>query len=162
MAEELPDFKYGGEFLRPERDSYSFANPWGITSSSQAGTLNRLGRSVFGGPFEVQCSVMFNSPAKLVWWDDFYNYTIAEGSKRFNMELLVNGIIQTHVVQLMARPNLTTNGWSGTLNLSLQAVPIFDRCTAEARQMLQQCYGDCTKFMTDSITDLGKHLNGVW
>lgn len=162
MSNDLPDFKFGGEFLRPERDSYSFNNPWGVTSSSQAGTLNRMERSVFGGPFELSCSVMFNTRAKLVWWDDFYNYTIAEGSKRFNMEILVNGIIQVHVVQLLSRPTLTTNGWSGTLNLSLQAVPIFDRCTAISRQMLQQCYGDCAKNITDTITEIGKHLNGVW
>ena len=81
--DELPELRYGGEMVRPERDSYSYTPPWGVTKSNIEGTLSRLNRRSFGGPANVSCVVQLNSPAKLQWWDDFYNYTIAEGSQRF-------------------------------------------------------------------------------
>ncbi|AXH72114.1 MAG: hypothetical protein [Siphoviridae sp. ctdc_1] len=160
--EELPELRYGGEMVRPERDSYSYTPPWGVTKSNIAGTLSRLGRSSYGGPAMVSCAVLLGNPARLQWWDDFYNYTIAEGSKRFLMELFVNGIIQPHVVQIVATPKVNTIGWHGGVDLTLEAVPVVDRCAAMSRQVMMPCYGDKTAYMVGQIIEVGVILNGVW
>lgn len=157
--DELPELRYGGEMVRPERDSYSYNQPWGVTTSNIPGTLSRLNRSTFGGPANVSCVVQLNNPSKLQWWDDFYNFTIAEGSQRFAMELFVNGIIQVHVVQIVGRPKVTTIGWHGTVELTLEAVPIFDRCAAESRQIMMPCYGDKTAAVVADIIVTGQLLN---
>lgn len=160
-AEEIPDLRYGGEMVLPQRDSYSYTPPYGANRSDIAGTLSRLNRATFGGPAEVSCTVQLNSLAKLQWWDDFYNYTIAEGSKRFNMQLFVNGIIQSHVCQIVAVPKVTTSGFFGTVELSLQAVPIFNRCAAMSRQVMMPCYGDKTNSIVTALADLGPLLNNA-
>lgn len=157
--DELPELRYGGEMVRPERDSYSYNPPWGVNASNIPGTLSRLNRATFGGPANVACVVQLNNPAKLQWWDDFYNYTIAEGSQRFAMELFVNGIIQVHVVQIVGRPKVTTIGWHGTVELTLEAVPIFDRCAAMSRQIMMPCYGDKTAAVVADIIATGELLN---
>lgn len=157
--DELPELRYGGEMVRPERDSYSYNPPWGVNVSNIPGTLSRLNRATFGGPANVACVVQLNSPAKLQWWDDFYNYTIAEGSQRFTMELFVNGIIKIHVVQIVGRPKVTTIGWHGTVELALEAVPIFDRCAAMSRQILMPCYGDKTASFVEEIVTTGTVFN---
>ena len=160
--DELPELRYAGEMFLPERDSYSYVPPWGVTKSNIAGTLSRLGRSTFGGPANVTCTLTLNSPAKLQWWDDFYNYTIAEGSKRFAMDLFVNGVIQTHVVQIVSAPKITTVGWHGTVDLTLEAVPVFNRCAAQSRQIMMPCYGDKTGYIVNQIIDVAEMLDGVW
>lgn len=157
--DELPELRYGGEMVRPERDSYSYNQPWGVTTSNIPGTLSRLNRSTFGGPANVACVVQLNNPAKLQWWDDFYNFTIAEGSQRFTMELFVNGIIQVHVVQIVGRPKVTTIGWHGTVELTLEAVPVFDRCAAMSRQIMMPCYGDKTASFVEEIVTTGTVFN---
>lgn len=159
--DELPELRYGGEMVRPERDSYAYTPPWGVTKSNIEGTLSRLNRRSFGGPANVSCVVQLNSPAKLQWWDDFYNYTIAEGSQRFAMELFVNGIIQIHVVQIVGTPKVTTIGWHGTVELTLEAVPIFDRCAAASRQIMMPCYGDKTAAAVAGIIEVGQLLNNA-
>lgn len=157
--DELPELRYGGEMVRPERDSYSYTPPWGVTKSNIEGTLSRLNRRSFGGPANVSCTVQLNNPSKLQWWDDFYNYTIAEGSQRFAMELFVNGIIQVHVVQIVGTPKVTTIGWFGTVELTLEAVPIIDRCAAQIRQIMMPCYGDKTSLVVNQIIAVGQLLN---
>lgn len=159
--DELPELRYGGEMVRPERDSYSYSQPWGVTKSNIAGTLSRLGRSSFGGPAMVTCTVELGNPARLQWWDDFYNYTIAEGSKRFLMEIFVNGVIQLHVVQIVSTPKVTTIGWRGTVDLNLEAVPIVDRCAAGGRQIMMSCYGDKTGYIIGQIIEVGQLLNNT-
>lgn len=161
MMDELPELRYGGAMFLPERDSYSYVPPWGVTKSNIAGTLSRLGRSTFGGPANVSCMLTLSSPAKLQWWDDFYNFTIAEGSKRFLMELFVNGVIQTHVVQIVAAPKVETIGWHGTVSLTLEAVPVFNRCAAQSRQIMMPCYGEKTGKMINEIISLGEILNNT-
>lgn len=160
--DELPELRYGGEMVRPERDSYSFSEPWGVTKSNIAGTLSRLGRSSFGGPVNLSCTVLLSNPAKLQWWDDFYNYSIAEGSKRFVMELLINGVIQSHVVQIVSAPKVNTIGWHGSVDLTLEAVPIINRCASMSRQVMMPCYGDKTAYMVNQIVEVGLMLDGVW
>lgn len=160
--DELPELRYGGEMVRPERDSYSYTPPWGVTKSDIAGTLSRLGRSSFGGPAVVSCTLELGNPSRLQWWDDFYNYTIAEGSKRFLMELYVNGYIQSHVVQIVSTPKITTIGWRGQVDLNLEAVPIIDRCAAKIRQIIMPCYGDKTSYIIGQIIEVGQMLDGVW
>lgn len=163
MADDLVELKYGGQYVLPDRDSYQFNEPYGVRSSNVAGTLDRITRGIIGGPFELTVVIQLKNPAMLIWWDEFYNYSIIEGSKRFKMMLLLNGIIQEHVVQLTSKPLVTTPGWKGSVQLKLQAVPVpSDRCTAISRQIFQQCYGDESKCMTDLITEVGLKLNGAW
>jgi len=160
--DELPELRYAGEMFLPERDSYSYVPPWGVTKSNIPGTLSRLNRSTFGGPAKVSCTLTLSNPAKLQWWDDFYNYTIAEGSKRFTMNLFINGVIQTHVVQIVELPKVNTIGWHGTVDLSLEAVPVFNRCAAMTRQLIMPCFGDKSASAIQEIIKLGELLNEVW
>lgn len=161
-TEDLPRLQYGGEMVRPERDNYSYNPPYGITKSDIPGTLSRLGRSSFGGPSDVSCTIQLSTPAMLQWWDDFYNYSIAEGSKRFVMELLVSGFIQEHVVQIVNRPTANTVGWKGSVDLVLQAVPIIDRCAMASRLLITQCQGDQSACYLQDIVELGLLLDGKW
>lgn len=158
----IPEFKYGGEMLRPERDSYSYTPPWGVNKSNIAGTLSRLNRANFGSPATVTCSVILNNPSMLQFWDDFYEFTLAQGSKRFKMELFVNGVIQAHVCQIVAVPKVKTIGWHGTVSLTLEAVPIVDRCASAIRQEMMQCYGDKTSTVVFGLIEYAESLNGMW
>lgn len=159
---DIPDLRYGGEMIRPQRDNYNYTPPYGIVKSNIEGTLSRLGRSSFGGPAQVSCTIQLNTPSKLQWWDDFYNYTIAEGSKRFNMELFVNGIIQTHVCQIVSTPKINTTGWFGTVDLTLEAVPVIDRCAMASRLLITQCQGDYSSCYLSEIIETGLLLNDAW
>ncbi|RTA29640.1 hypothetical protein e2701_00053 [Klebsiella phage e270.1] len=161
-TDDLPRLEYGGEMVRPARDNYNYNPPWGATKSDIAGTLSRLGRSAFGGPADVSCTVQLHSPAMLQWWDDFYNLEIAEGTKRFVMELFVNGFIQEHVVQIVSRPAAVTVGWKGSIDLQLQAVPIIDRCAMASRLLITKCQGDHSSCYINDLIELGLSLNNAW
>lgn len=162
MTDDLPRLMYGGEMVLPERDSYSYNPPWGVVKSDIAGTLSRLQRASFGGPANVSCSVQLYSPAMLQWWDDFYNYTIAEGSKRFLMRLFVNGLIQDHVCQIVNQVQSDVVGWKGTVQLQLEAIPVIDRCAMASRIIITQCQGDRALCYLHEIIDVGLLLNNAW
>ncbi|AGF89331.1 hypothetical protein SP069_00255 [Salmonella phage SP069] len=161
-TDDLPRLEYGGEMVRPDRDNYSYVPPYGVTRSDIAGTLSRLGRSSFGGPATVSCTVQLATPAMLQWWDDFYNFAIAEGSKRFVMELLVNGFIQEHVVQIVNRVTANTVGWKGSIDLQLEAVPIIDRCAMASRLLITQCQGNNSACYLKGIIEIGLLLDNAW
>ncbi|HFW5086759.1 TPA: hypothetical protein ACIBVD_001799 [Salmonella enterica subsp. enterica serovar Javiana] len=161
-ADDLPRLEYGGEMVLPERDNYSYSPPYGVTRSDISGTLARLGRSSFGGPADVSCTIQLATPAMLQWWDDFYNYAIAEGSKRFVMKLLVNGFIQEHVVQIVSRVTANTVGWKGSVDLQLQAVPIIDRCAMASRLLITQCQGNNAVCYLNGIIEVGLLLDNAW
>ncbi len=162
MSDELPRLMYGAEMVLPERDSYSYIAPWGVVKSDVAGTLSRLQRASFGGPAVVSCTVQLATPAMLQWWDDFYNFTIAEGSKRFLMRLFVNGVIQDHVVQIVSQAQSNVVGWKGSVQLQLEAVPIIDRCAMASRLLITQCQGNNSACYLNDIIDLGLLLNNAW
>ncbi|EDK7779768.1 hypothetical protein CKS97_19880 [Salmonella enterica subsp. enterica serovar Java] len=161
-TDDLPRLEYGGEMVLPERDNYSYSPPYGVTRSDISGTLARLGRSSFGGPADVSCTIQLATPAMLQWWDDFYNYAIAEGSKRFVMELFVNGFIQEHVVQIVSRVTANTVGWKGSVDLQLQAVPIIDRCAMASRLLITQCHGNNAACYLNRIIEVGLLLDNAW
>lgn len=158
----LPRLEYGAKMVLPERDNYSYNPPWGVTKSDISGTLSRLGRSAFGGPAQVSCTIQLYSPAMLQWWDDFYNLEIAEGSKRFVMQLFVNGLIQEHVVQIVSNPSSSVVGWKGSVDLQLQAVPVIDRCAMASRLLITKCQGDYAACYLKQIIDTGLLLNNAW
>jgi hypothetical protein len=162
MSEELPQLMFGGQMVLPERDSYTYNAPWGVVKSDVAGTLSRLQRATFGGPATVSCVVQLATPAMLQWWDDFYNFTIAEGSKRFLMRLFVNGLIQDHVVQIVNTTQSNVVGWKGSVQLQLEAVPIIDRCAMASRLLITQCQGDNSACYLNDIINLGLLLNDAW
>lgn len=162
MSEELPRLMYGAKMVLPERDSYSYNPPWGVVKSDIAGTLSRLQRASFGGPAIVSCTIQLATPAMLQWWDDFYNYTIAEGSKRFLMRLFVNGLIQDHVVQLVNQLQSDVVGWKGSVQLQLEAIPIIDRCAMASRLIITQCQGDNSACYINGIIETGLLLNNAW
>lgn len=162
MNDELPQLMFGGEMVLPERDSYSYNPPWGVVKSNIAGTLSRMQRATFGGPALVSCNIQLHSLAMLQWWDDFYNYTIAEGSKRFLMRLFINGFIQDHVVQIINQPQSTVVGWKGSVELQLEAVPIIDRCAMASRLLITQCQGDYSACYLNDLINLGLLLDGLW
>lgn len=162
MTDDLPRLMFGGEMVRPERDSYNYNAPWGVNASNIDGTLSRLNRRSFGGPANVSCAVQLHSPAMLQWWDDFYNYTLAEGSKRFLMELFVNGFIQEHVVQIVSRTSSDVVGWKGIIQLQLEAIPIIDRCAMASRLLITQCQGDHSACYLNDLIELGLLLDDAW
>jgi len=162
MADDLPSLTYGGKMLRPERDNYSYTEPYGITKSNIAGSLSRLGRSSYGDPANVSCSYTLNTPMMLQWWSDFYEITISQGSKRFRADLLVNGVIQPHVCQIVGSPRVQTIGWTGSVQLQLEVVPIVDRCAAMSRQAVYACYGDRASVVVNEIINVGLLLNKAW
>lgn len=159
---DLPHLRYAGKMLLPERDSYSYTPPRGVVQSNIGGQLSRLGRANIGGPAMVSCTLFLNDPAMLQWWDAFYNYSIAEGSKRFQMRLFVSGFIRDHVVQLIDTPQVTTAGWYGTVQLSLEAVPINDRCFNQSVLYFYECYGSSTSCMVNDIIETGLFIDGRW
>jgi len=162
MTDDLPALRYGGRMVRPERDSYSYTPSYGVISARVAGSLSRLGRASYGDPANVSCTYILNNQSMHVWWDDFFNFTISQGSKRFTAELLVNGVIKTHVCQISGVPRLTTNGWFGKVEVSLEVVPVLDRCSSLSRQALMACYGDQSGEIVSQIIDVGLLLNKAW
>lgn len=162
MWDDLPKLMYEGVMVRPARDNYGYNPAYSVVKSEQAGTLARMNRGVINGPSEVSCSIHLKDYLMQQWWDTFYYYTIAEGSKRFLVELLVNGIIKTHVAQIVNTPSISTVGWKGDVSLKLQVVPTRNRCFDISLAALLPCYGSKTKQMICQVEEVAKMFNNSW
>jgi hypothetical protein len=162
ITDDLPKLMFGGEYIRPERDSYTYTPPFNVRQSAVQGTFNRQGRDVIGGPASVSCNIKLRNPAILMWWDDFYNFEIYEGAGRFVAELFINGVIQPHVCQIISSVQSNTPGWHGTIQLKLQAIPIIDRCTSISRLMFIRCYGEDSLCFIKQLTNVALNLNNKW
>lgn len=162
MYDDLPKLMYEGVMIRPVRDNYGYNPAYGVVKSSQAGTLSRMNRGVINGPSDVSCSIHLKDYLMQQWWDTFYYYTIAEGSKRFLVELLVNGIIKTHVAQINGPPSISTVGWKSDVNLKLEVVPTRNRCFDISLAALLPCYGSKTKNMIYQVESVAKMFNNSW
>lgn len=162
MYDDLPKLMYEGKMVRPVRDNYGYNPAYGVVKSDQPGTLPRMNRNIINGPSEVSCSIHLRDYLMQQWWDTFYYYTIAEGSKRFLVELLVNGIIKTHVAQIVSQPSISTVGWKGDVSLKLAVVPTRNRCFDISLSLLLPCYGSKTKSMICQIEETAKLFNNAW
>lgn len=162
MYDDLPKLMYGGAMVRPVRDSYSLRQPYGVTKSDVSGTLSRLVRTSFNGPSVVPCTIHLRDEGMMQWWDVFYEYDLAQGSKPFIAELLVNGLIKEHVCQIGEPPSISSPGWKADVSLTLEVVPVRDRCMDASLSLLLPCYGANTSCIIEQTIDIAKHLNGIW
>lgn len=162
MYDDLPKLMYEGKMILPVRDSYTIRQPYGVVSTKQQGTLNRMNRSSYNGPSEISCSIHLKDYIMMQWWDSFYRYTIGEGSKRFICELLVNGVIKKHVAQIISDPRISSPGWKADVSLNLQVVPVINRCYDQSMALLLTCYGSKTPCFIDNVENVAKYLNGIW
>lgn len=162
MYDDLPKLMYGGAMVRPVRDSYSLRQPYGVTKSDVSGTLSRLVRTSFNGPSVVPCTIHLRDEVMMQWWDVFYEYDLAQGSKPFIAELLVNGLIKEHVCQIVEPPSISSPGWKADVSLTLEVVPVRDRCMDISLSLLLPCYGANTSCIIEQTIDVAKHLNGIW
>ena len=164
MYDDLPKLMYEGKMILPVRDSYSIRQPYGVVSTKQQGTLNRMNRSSYNGPSEISCSIHLKDYTMMQWWDVFYRYSIAEGSKRFVCELLVNGVVKEHVAQIISEPRISSPGWKAEVSLNLQVVPIINHnsCYNNSLIYLLGCYGSKTPCFIREVEETSKYLNGIW
>lgn len=162
MYDDLPKLMYGGVMVRPVRDSYSLRQAYGVTKSDVSGTLSRLVRTSFNGPSVVPCTIHLRDEGMMQWWDVFYEYALAQGSKPFIAELLVNGLIKDHVCQIVEQPSISTPGWKADVSLTLEVVQVRDRCMDMSLSLLLSCYGVNISCIIEQTIDVAKYLNGIW
>lgn len=110
---DLPQLVYGGKYLRPERDSYSFTNPDGSRRTSIAGGPMRIDTDHLGGPFQVTVNYYADTQMMVKWFQLLWLRTTFEGSIPFQCALALESpeVFEDYVVRLTGAPKW--NGFTG-------------------------------------------------
>lgn len=163
---DLPQLLYGGTYLRPERDSYSYTNPDGSRRTDVPGGPMRIETDHLGGPFRVNVQYMADSQAKVQWFQLFWLRQTFEGSVPFQCALALESaeIFEDYVVRLVSAPvwNQQT-GFLGRVS-----------CTYEVEQKVQdfefidtlfglyQEYGDDLAPALNELEELTNPVMDLW
>lgn len=109
----LPQLVYGGKYLLPERDSYSFSNPDGSRRTDITGGPMRIDTDHLGGPFVVNVQYFADSQAMVWFFQKFWLNQTFEGSIPFQCALALESpdIAEDYTVRLKSAPQW--NGFTG-------------------------------------------------
>lgn len=110
---DLPQLVYGGEYVRPERDSYQFSNPDGARRTDIEGGPMRIDTDHLGGPFTVSVAYYADTMSRVKWFQLFWLRTTFEGSIPFQCALALESpeVFEDYVVRLKGAPQW--NGFTG-------------------------------------------------
>lgn len=143
----LPQLRYGDEYLRPERDSYTFTNPDGSRRTSTSGGPMFIETDHLGGPFTVSVVYSANTQAKVRFFQMFYLRQTLEGSIPFQCALALESseIFEDYVVRFTEAPVWNTmTGYYGKVSCSFEVEQrVVDDYELEDNYFdLMQEYGD--------------------
>lgn len=125
----LPQLLYGGDYLRPERDSYTYSNPDGSRRSNLPGGPMRIETDHLGGPFRVSVQYAADTQAKVRFFQLFWLRQTFEGSIPFQCALALETpeVTDDYVVRLTRAPQ-----WNQMTGIQGRVT-----CTYEVEQKLE-------------------------
>lgn len=120
---DLPQLIFGGEYLRPERNSYRFTNPDGSRRTDVEGGPMLIQTDHLGGPFRVSVEYYCDSAAMASWFQIFWLSTTLEGSIPFQAALALNdsNVYEDYVCRLVGPPQWNRfTGFDGRVSCTLE------------------------------------------
>ncbi|QAY02003.1 hypothetical protein VpaJT1_75 [Vibrio phage VpaJT_1] len=159
---DLPQLYYGGDYLRPERDSYSFTNPDGARRTTTSGGPMRIETDHLGGPFNVSVQYYCPTPQMARWFQLFWLRETFEGSIPFQAALALESpeVFEDYVVRLRGAPQWNQfTGINGRVSVSYEVEQrTADYETEDTQFWFYQEYGDDAD---DVLNELEKLTNPV-
>lgn len=162
----LPQLIYGGKYLRPERDSYSFANPDGSRRTDITGGPMRIDTDHLGGPFTVTVQYYADSPSMVKWFQLFWLRTTFEGSIPFQCALALESseVFEDYTVRLKSAPRWNGyTGFNGRVALSYEVEQkLIDYELDDTLYWLYAEYGDDAAVTLNELEILTNPVMDLW
>ena len=162
----LPQLIYGGKYLRPERDSYSFANPDGSRRTDITGGPMRIDTDHLGGPFTVTVQYYADSPSMADAFQIFWLRTTFEGSIPFQCALALDSpeVFEDYVVRLKSAPQWNGfTGFNGRVSCSYEVEQkLIDYEFIDTKAWLYAEYGDDAATTLNELEILTNPVMDLW
>lgn len=162
----LPQLIYGGKYLRPERDSYSFANPDGSRRTDITGGPMRIDTDHLGGPFTVTVQYYADSPSMVDAFQIFWLRTTFEGSVPFQCALALDSseVFEEYVVRLKSAPQWNGfTGFNGRVSCSYEVEQkLIDYELIDTKAWLYAEYGDDAAVTLNELETLTNPVMDLW
>lgn len=163
---ELPQLVYGGEYVRPERDSYQFSNPDGSRRTDVPGGPMRIDTDHLGGPFLVNVSYYADTMSRVKWFQLFWLRTTFEGSLPFQCALALESpeIFEDYTVRLVSAPQWNGfTGFNGRVTCSFEVEQkIVDFELEDTLYFLYAEYGDDADITLNELEILTNPVMDKW
>lgn len=163
---DLPQLIYGGNYERPERESYTFTNPDGSRRTETEGGPMLLQQDHLGGPFTVSVEYVADTPMRVAFFQNFYLRQTLEGSIPFQCALALETaeVYTDYVCRFTGAPtwnNMT--GIHGRISYSLEVErrePDYEY--DDTIFWLYQEYGDDAWFVLNELYILTNPTMNQW
>lgn len=163
---ELPQLMYGGEYLRPDRNSYQFENPDGARRTPTQGGPMRIDTDHLGGPFVVSVSYFADTPMKVKFFQLFWLRATFGGSIPFQCSLALESaeVFSDYVVRLKEAPKW--NGFTGYQGRVTCVYEVEQRATDyeydDTLFLLYAEYGDDLPEVLNELAELTNPIMDKW
>lgn len=162
----LPQLYFGGKYLRPERNSYSFTNPDGSRRTDVPGGPMRIDTDHLGGPFTVTVRYYADSPAMIKWFQLFWLRTTFEGSIPFQCALALESaeVFEDYTVRLKGAPQWNgMTGFNGRVSCSYEVEQkLIDYETEDTLYWILSEYGDEAAATFQELENLTNPVMDLW
>lgn len=162
----LPQLLYGGEYLRPERDSYSFTNPDGSRRTSTSGGPMRIETDHLGGTFRVSVEYYCPTQSMVRWFQMFWLRATFEGSIPFQAALAVQSpeVFEDYIVRLLSAPKWNGfTGFDGRVSVEYEVEQLaLDYELEDTLYWLYQEYGDEAASTLQELENLTNPVMDKW
>lgn len=161
MDEDIPLLCFAGEPILPDRDSYSIPVAFDNVVTNLTGGPARSRANYRNGAVTINVTYTLNYN-QCVYFSDLYYGPLLEGSMpiRLRLALTPADIADNaeYVCTIVSAPQFPRfPGTINTLTITVNAVPLRDRCLSEARQLLFEAWGGYLEIL-ETVTEPMSHL----
>ena len=148
---DLERFYYAGEYILPERDSYSITAKSGAVYSEVNGGMTKQQLQFLNQPYYVSVTYIALDQFKI---DYINNFLKRNDAQKFVTQLMIeSGHIEEYVVQVVGDTDSSMTGFNGSIPLTLEVEPAIDTCWVQFINDYAPCMGNPCEFF--NIVDEG-------
>ena len=163
---DLPQLKYGDDYILPDRNSYQFENPNGARRTNIPGGPMRIDTDHMGGPFRVTVSYFADTPLRVKFFQLFWLRATFEGSIPFQCGLALESgeIFTDYIVRLLEAPKWNGfTGYTGRVSCSFEVEQrVVDYEYEDTLYWLYEAYGDDAPLVLEELENLTNPVMDQW
>lgn len=118
----LPQLRFGGKYLLPQRDSYQYTTSAGTRRTDTPGGPMFVQQDHLGGPFITSVTYFIDSPQMYAFFSNFYQRQTLQGSIPFQAALILQDaeIYEDYVCRFKDEPQFQWTGFRGTVTFTIE------------------------------------------
>jgi len=142
---DLERFQYAGEYILPEKGSYSVTAKSGAVYSEVNGGMTKQQLQFFNQPYYVSVTYFGLDAFKMDYISNFLKRN--DGQKFVTQLMIEKSLLEEYVVQVIGDIDWSNTGFNGSISLTLEVEPSVDTCWIQFINDYAPCMGNpCEMF----------------